>query len=188
MASDPRGDLFWLAFRYVAGEMDADESAAFEDRLAHDQTARESVADAVALTEAVTRAASTTTDRRPLRRSFGRKRLAAVLAMAAAVAIVSLVGYLSTKPRESTPAVPTHLGPEESVALAWSGLHQPDEGAAVAHVELMAWLDDPIAPGEPSAAPLDFTDADEESLSPWLLEAASLRAGTAPGGSGTLEN
>ena len=50
-------DLAWLAFRYVAGDLDPDESAAFERRLDHDQPAREAVAEAVALMAGVVHAA-----------------------------------------------------------------------------------------------------------------------------------
>lgn len=46
-------DLDWLAFRYVANEMDADELTAFETRLGEDQAAREAVARAVELGYAV---------------------------------------------------------------------------------------------------------------------------------------
>ncbi len=58
MNHEPRGepapdnstdDCDWLAFRYVAGEMPADEAEQFEDRLAHDQAAREAVAASVRL-------------------------------------------------------------------------------------------------------------------------------------------
>ena len=45
--------LDWLAFCYVSGELDGDERTAFENRLADDQVAREAVARAVELTEAV---------------------------------------------------------------------------------------------------------------------------------------
>jgi hypothetical protein len=44
-------DLEWLAFRYVAGEMNPAEAAAFEGRLADEQPAREAVCRAVALTD-----------------------------------------------------------------------------------------------------------------------------------------
>ena len=50
-------DLDWLAFRYVAGEMDADETAQFEGCLAEEQVAREAVAAAVILLQAVPLAA-----------------------------------------------------------------------------------------------------------------------------------
>ena len=43
------GDLQWLAFRFIAGELPGDEARAFELQLAEDQTAREAVSRAVAL-------------------------------------------------------------------------------------------------------------------------------------------
>jgi len=50
-------DLNWLAFRYVAGELDDAETQAFEARLETDQPAREAVAQSVALTQSVAIAA-----------------------------------------------------------------------------------------------------------------------------------
>ncbi|HUG92976.1 MAG TPA: hypothetical protein VML55_19200 [Planctomycetaceae bacterium] len=50
----PADDLGFEAFRYVAGEMADAESAAFEQRLAADQQAREAVARAVEIAQAVT--------------------------------------------------------------------------------------------------------------------------------------
>lgn len=47
-------DLNWLAFRYVAGELDEAESQAFELQLETNQPAREAVAQAVMLTRCVT--------------------------------------------------------------------------------------------------------------------------------------
>jgi anti-sigma factor RsiW len=46
-------DLAWAAFRFIAGEMTAAETQSFEERLAIDQAARESVAEAVELFHAV---------------------------------------------------------------------------------------------------------------------------------------
>lgn len=46
-------DLAWLAFRYVAGELDQAEAEAFEQQLATDQAAREAVAQSVDLYHAV---------------------------------------------------------------------------------------------------------------------------------------
>jgi hypothetical protein len=46
-------DLEWLAFRYVAAELSPAESREFEDRLEHDQEAREAVGRLVEVTCAV---------------------------------------------------------------------------------------------------------------------------------------
>jgi anti-sigma factor RsiW len=46
-------DIFWTAFRYVHGELNADEALAFELALETDQAAREAVARVVELGEAV---------------------------------------------------------------------------------------------------------------------------------------
>jgi hypothetical protein len=57
--SPPDGDfsdLDWLAFRYVAGELNESEAEAFEQRLAEQQPAREAVASAVEIVETVTAA------------------------------------------------------------------------------------------------------------------------------------
>ena len=45
----PVGDLDWLAYEYAAGELSDSQCAAFEERLAIDQSAREAVAAAVEL-------------------------------------------------------------------------------------------------------------------------------------------
>lgn len=46
-------DLDWLAFRYVSGELAADEAESFELRLANDQAACDAVANAVELSQAI---------------------------------------------------------------------------------------------------------------------------------------
>lgn len=46
-------DREWLAFRYIAGELSGDETAAFEAELETSQVAREAVARAVELSQAV---------------------------------------------------------------------------------------------------------------------------------------
>lgn len=56
--SDVRNDLDWSAFCYLSGEMVAEDSAAFEELLASDQPAREALARAVELTQAVASAES----------------------------------------------------------------------------------------------------------------------------------
>lgn len=53
MQSLDRDDLDWLAFRYVSNEMTGAEIESFEQRLADDQSAREAVARAVDVSQAV---------------------------------------------------------------------------------------------------------------------------------------
>jgi hypothetical protein len=48
-------DLDWLAFCYAAGELDAEQAAAFESRLAENQDARERLAAIVGMTQQVAR-------------------------------------------------------------------------------------------------------------------------------------
>ena len=56
-------DLNWLAFRYIAGEMPDEELATFEQSLAESQPAREAVAAAVLLAQAVALAENTAAGR-----------------------------------------------------------------------------------------------------------------------------
>jgi len=51
-------NLDWLAFRYVSGELTGDETESFELRLADDQAARDAVASAVELSQAIVAAES----------------------------------------------------------------------------------------------------------------------------------
>lgn len=53
MKPETDNGLTWEAFRYVAGEMSRDECAGFERLLAENQSAREAVAEAVEVTQAV---------------------------------------------------------------------------------------------------------------------------------------
>src|SRR5688572_7163337 len=48
---DHCGDMGLSAFRYIAAEMPANEAEVFEQRLAHDHSAREAVAEMVQLSE-----------------------------------------------------------------------------------------------------------------------------------------
>src|SRR6516164_7648881 len=81
-------DLNWLALRYVTGEMADAELAAFEETLADSQPARETVAAAVLLAQAVVLAertpASVTTAGLTVGRPSWRGRLAWALVGAAA--------------------------------------------------------------------------------------------------------
>ncbi len=171
----PHDDLAWLAFRYVAGDLDLDESAAFEHRLDRDQPAREAVAGAVALMVGVVRAAPALRSKR-LWRSRARRAVTVALASAACLALAvapRLVEF--RRPHGNAPDVRTPApGAGSAIALAWSGLQQeaaltprPDDSAAA--------LDD-LEPD--TVTPIETTaDAGDrvEGLPGWLIEAASLR-------------
>jgi len=58
MKPEPQDELAWLAFRYVAGELSAAEVGQFEERMAIDQAARESLAQSVELYHAIAAAES----------------------------------------------------------------------------------------------------------------------------------
>jgi hypothetical protein len=154
-------DLAWRAFRYVAGELDAEASAAFERRLDADQSAREAVAEAVLMAGAVARASAANRRQR-------RRRVAL-----AALAVSCLV--LTGAPRLLAPSGPVGdapaAGPGAAVALAWSGLRQEGEagnGPDAPRDDLIAWLAETPAAAEPAEA--------VDPLPPWLLEAAALPA------------
>src|SRR6476660_2205915 len=118
-------ELQWLAFRYIFGEMTADEAAEFEVRLDHDQTAREAVAESVALAGAIRRGEQPSSVIL-VRRGRTRNWLVAG-AVAAGVALAGgwfLLGSrkdLSSEARHSTTPF------DGAVALTWSGLRHADE-------------------------------------------------------------
>lgn len=149
---DPDHDLNWLAFRYVAGECDDAESAAFEQRLDVDQAAREAVAAAVALVGAVHDARPTT---------FRLRTLAGWLSLAAAAAIAIALIPTGRHPRQNRSGADlTNV----AVALAWPGIHaEADrENPPLETLETLPDLDAPTPPEVADAPPA------------WLVEAASL--------------
>src|SRR5690349_1799740 len=114
-------DLLLLAIRYIACEMSEDELAAFEQRLEHDQAAREAVAQAVELAGAVAQLPGTNADTLLMVRPRRPWRRMASLAAAACVALAFGIALRSRTP-EPPPSVPTvaaPLAPSGSVALAW---------------------------------------------------------------------
>lgn len=97
-------DLEWLAFRYVSGEMPADEAATFEELLAENQAAREAVAAAVQVAQAVLAStpAQVATPVVSPRQNTWRERIAWMV-LGATAACVALV-------------------------VAWDGLNRPSRG------------------------------------------------------------
>ena len=85
-------ELAWLAFRYVSDELSVEETAAFEERLASDQAAREAVAEAVLLCEAVSAGESVapaSVERRSWRQHLGWAAIGAAACLLLVLAIRS---------------------------------------------------------------------------------------------------
>ncbi|GIW80860.1 MAG: hypothetical protein KatS3mg105_2667 [Gemmatales bacterium] len=163
MESEPAkpNDLQWLASLYVLGEMHADEQARFEELLAVDQTAREAVAEAVALFEAVRLARP---QRRPPAASpkIGRASYRLV-ALAASLLLVIGVIWKAWSPKSTAPgplngsASTTQLEDEAAVAQAWAQLRQSQEN--------------PNDAGEEASADLAVEMSVENDIPAWMLAA-----------------
>jgi hypothetical protein len=121
-------ELDWSAFCYAAGELSADEAAAFEARLADDQSAREALARAVELTQVVATAQSLApvTLARPQSANWS-KRLAwmAIGSAASLLAVLAVVAVLdssgSTSWRGNDEVV---TADRAELAAAWSQTRQ----------------------------------------------------------------
>src|SRR6185369_3058104 len=118
------GDLDWLAFRYVSGELPADEAATFEELLAADQAAREAVASAVQVTQAVLAAipAQVATPVVSPRRNTWRERAAWMVLGATAACVLLFIAWEFIVPREAGEVA---LSPEQArevnrVVAMWS--------------------------------------------------------------------
>lgn len=127
-------ELDWLAFRYVAGEMDAAQMRAFEMRLDEAQDAREAVARAVELANCIAVAerertvepAVSTTARR-------RWRLSNLAAASIGLAGCLLLALATLRLPRLDPSTSTSaLSDADQLAVIWSETRQP--------------LDDPLWP------------------------------------------
>ncbi|MBX6311987.1 MAG: transposase [Isosphaeraceae bacterium] len=172
---ESRTDLPWLAFRYVCGELDDRESAAFEARLDHDQAAREAVAEAVELIGAVVSAPRGLAGTVPVlsrRQRWGRVLAASVLAAAACWGGLAVSRLF----RSNTPTVADSLPSSRSdgeVALTWSGLRRAGE-----HEErdaFLSWIEEGSAALESEPAAAADLVAEDQPLPSWLLEVATLQ-------------
>lgn len=175
-------DLTWVAFRYVSGEMDAEEASAFEGQLSQDQRAREAVAEAVELAGAVVLASSGTADVLPIRRR--RARFVAWLAAGVAACAAFVIGRHLIVSRAPAPALSGLSTPaSHAMVLAWPGLREHEDVSPDTHPETLAWLEESPLPGEAGPEAID-----DGTFPPWLVEAASLRGNPLPGRSESLEN
>jgi hypothetical protein len=192
MRFDPRAHLSWLAFRYLAGELAPIDEAAFEESLACDQAAREALAEAVELLEAVWLAGLDARPIAPIPRRSRATRALGWLAVAAAACLAVIVGLPDQRPNAARPKVPVPHddGSNGAVALTWSGLrHDMDQDW---QADLLGWLDDPATPAgdndndapEPSGAEAST----ERGLPSWMMEVASLDPAIPPADGETKEN
>jgi hypothetical protein len=149
-------DLDWLAFQYVNDELSPAEVEQFEQRLADDQVAREAVAEAVLLSQAVGAGQSL-----PVAAHRRGWLLHAAWATVAAAACLALAMVLRSPPQE--PLQPVAQRPQvsdlsEELALVWV------QGLALPDVLLPEEEDLGLA--------IDARDAERDDVVPlWMLEA-----------------
>ncbi|MCA9119882.1 MAG: hypothetical protein H6822_01035 [Planctomycetaceae bacterium] len=142
--SEVRDKLSWLAFRYVANELDATEVSDFESQLLTDQAAREAVARVVEqsamIHQALSRGAVATA---PRHRSRWEKKSPAValVALGSTLALLLAVCLVPTS-QPLLDGVPGNSGAGRSVdsaqlALAWAeSRHELIESKSVNSVAL----------------------------------------------------
>jgi hypothetical protein len=150
-------DLDWLAFQYVNDELTADDAEQFEARLSEDQAAREAVAQAVLLCQAVAAGAKDVVLAASDRRSW---LLHVAWAAASAAACLALVFVLRSPVDRPTTPVAQHPGlsdlTSEELALVWvQSLAPPD--AAIADEDDLSLVADTLER--------------ELVVPPWMLEA-----------------
>jgi hypothetical protein len=123
--SECHSELDWSAFCYAAGELASAEAAAFEQRLAEEQPAREALARAVELTQAVAAAETlepvvvVQTGRSLWGRSQWGRRLAWMAVGSAASLLITAV--IGTAWKQTGSTVPAGTG---DLAAAWSQTRQ----------------------------------------------------------------
>lgn len=178
MRSGANSELSWLALNYVCGELSADEAATFEQRLEHDQVAREAVAEAVELAGAFAQLPVSDLDVLPLPRRLISRAVPRWAGLAAAVLLFAIGVRAFWLHSDGDAEARRFVVPTSALALAWSGVH---EGEAEAETDnLLQWLDSPsVASDTQYVAALDASEATEAGVPDWMLEAASLGGGQA---------
>jgi hypothetical protein len=159
MSPQPPADLDWLAFQYIHDELSADQAEEFEQRMAEDQAAREAVAEAVLLCQAVAAGAKEVIPAGTEHRSW---LLHAAWAAIGAAACLALVFVLRSPTRQ--PVTPLAQRPQlsdltdEELALVWALSLESPEGLLVDDEDLNLAS--------------DTRDAEREVVvPPWMLEA-----------------
>ncbi len=183
-----KNELDWPAFCYAAGEMTADEAAAFEVRLADDQAAREALARAVELTEVVASAellAPALATRVAVARSQSSvwtKRITWMAIGSAASLLVALLwsGGWSWFAETSFPGDETASAQRAELAAAWSQTRKElaDSDSDLWYLKHLAAVDtvprDASQADSPDAAALITDDGSEllDTVTPEWMTAA----------------
>jgi hypothetical protein len=178
---DCSNELDWTAFCYAAGELSPAEGAAFEQRLATDQAAREALARAVELTQAVAMAETLepVVVVRAERSLWGRRLAWMAVGSAASLLAAALVSAL-VAPRADNPLVVSDDLTSE-LAAAWTQTRQELSVASDAGLWFPDHLD-AVTLDTVTGEPVDpLTDEREDavvSATPsWLTAAVRSSAG-----------
>lgn len=176
--NDFQSDLDWTAFCYAASELSESETAAFESLLAEDQAAREALARAVELSQAVASAETMQPVVITRSRSFIWSRRLTWMAVGSAASLLVAVLWsgsgvgsrlqtrFSGQPESSTA---TH-----ELAAAWVGQQQEQSIASDAG----QWYPAPISESDASSeaeASADLADLPETPA--WMTAAVASLAG-----------
>lgn len=170
----------WAAFRYIAGEMNPQETAEYEQHLLADQAAREAVAEVVELSGAVAAAPALSREVRPAQQpsaNQGWLHRVGWLSMGAAAMLagVLVVQSFGIAGRTTTPVVevPSEAEQLEDKALA-EVLLKSDEAVQ----QTLAWhpTEDPELSETLATAPAES----EVAIPDWLVTAISRRDEASP--------
>lgn len=167
MSQHDAADLEWLAFQYVSDDLPAGEVAPFEERLASDQAAREAVAQAMLLLQAVTAGARVAAPA-PRQRFWLQQAGWAAVGAAACLAIVFVA---RPAPRETS--LPHDIAVAErpqaadltsaELALVW----------AMQYSASGSGLEDRLEVDEDLSLTADAREDRDVVVPPWMLEALS---------------
>lgn len=152
-------DVDWLAFQYVSDELPAEEAAQFEQRLAGDQAAREAVAEAMLLVQAVSAGAKIASPAAAGRNWLQHAGWAAV----GAAACLAVILVIRDRPQEAAQRPQAADLTSAELALVWAqngpyGAGETSESAAEEDAGLAA----------------DTREIEREFVVPaWMLEAVS---------------
>ncbi len=133
--SDNQSELEWLAFQYLADELNPAERDEFETRLADEQDAREAVARSVELTQTISVAgrAGQVVSKSHANKAISGWRRIAWIATSVACCLALVLVYQSSTGRDPSP---TEYAPIADLASAW--VETVDEFASSESHELTA--------------------------------------------------